>query len=223
MIKQITTKRKSTPNKLKRLMAQGNWVQTKLPDGRIVPHFTMPTPELQMQLDEALESWVKKQLKADGYERICATRREHPFHSELLRERIDALLGGFGSAFKTDESADEARQQGYAEIEKLAALKAARGTSYDVTAARRDEDERVECGRRSYIRRWAKGFEDYRSMLRDPSYWRGTSRYFIVFPMNGPPLPDGPPPKPVFMDKRHPDRVVQLQDGWVNLYSKVAA
>jgi hypothetical protein len=222
MIKQITTKRKPPPNKLERLMAQGNWVKTELPDGRIVPHFTMPTPELQIQLDEALESWIKKQFKADGYERICATRREHPFHSELLRERIDALLGGFGSAFKTDECAEEARQEGYADIEKLAALRAARGISYDVAAARREEDELVECRRKSYIKRWAKAFESYRSMLRDPTYWRGTKLWMLVFPSDGPPLPDGPPPKPVFLDKRRPDRVVQLQDGRVNLYSKVA-
>jgi hypothetical protein len=73
------------PRKLARLLAQ-------LPDGRTVPAFVMPSADLQKELDAALDSWIKQHLKANGWELLRATRREHPGHSELVRQRIDALV-----------------------------------------------------------------------------------------------------------------------------------
>jgi hypothetical protein len=83
--------------KLDRLLAQGEWIAVEI-DGMKVPYLKMPSPELQSALNGELDKKIKKHLKADGFELLHATRREHPFHSDLLRERIDelaALLGGF--------------------------------------------------------------------------------------------------------------------------------
>jgi hypothetical protein len=208
--------------KLDRLRAQGHWDEIHL-EGKKVPHFAMPTAELQTELNEELEKKIRKRLRDDGFERICATRREHPFHSNLFRERMDDLVGDHGSAYKTEESTERARQETYTDIEKLAALKAASGTPYDVEAEKHKWDEHVERGRKDYVKRYAEGVETYRSMLREPLMWRGTRRYLIMFPPNGPALPNEPLPKPVYISKQSPDRVIQLQDGFVNLYAKVGA
>ena len=233
MIKQITTKRKSPPNKLERLMAQGNWVKTELPDGRIVPHFAMPTPELQLQLDEALESWVKKQLKADGYERICATRREHPFHTELFRERIDALATSehvflargpyhFDPKWNDPQYIEATRSDLYKLIgdPDMTIRDKARGVEIPFTQY--DADQIIEDHMKTFRAYWAAAISKYRDMLRDPAYWRGTKMWKLVFRSDGPPLPDQLP-KPVYVNKQCSDLVIQLQDSWVNLYSKVAA
>jgi hypothetical protein len=218
----IATKGKPA-TKLDRLLAQGEWVALPM-DGDNPPcRFVMPTPELQEELDDALAKRIRKHLKDGGFERICATRREHPFHNPLFIERMDELVGDCGSAFTTEESTEQARQESYADIEKLAVLKAASGTPYDVDAGKRKWDEYVERGRKDYIKRYAEGVETYRSMLREPLMWRGTRRYHIMFPPNGPALPNEPPPKPVYVSKQSPDRVVQLQDGFVNLYARVVA
>jgi hypothetical protein len=193
-------------------------------DGRRAMYLKMPTPELQIELSEELEKKIKQRLKASGFERMCTTRREHPFHSSLLRERIDTLIyGEWGGAFRMDESAARARQEGHADIEKLAELKTASGTPYDADAAKQEWDAHVERGRKDYVKRWSKGIDTYRSMLREPLYWRGTSRYYIMFPLSGPALPDTPLPKPVYVSKRNPDLVIQLRDNFVDLYTQVAA
>jgi hypothetical protein len=58
-------------------------------------------------------------------------------------------------------------------------------------------------------------------MLRDP-YWRSTKAYKAMFPPDGPALPEGSArPKPVYVNKRRPDLVLQLQDGAVNLWVKM--
>ena len=83
-------KRQSKQTKLDRLLAQGTTIDVDV-DGRRAVYFKMPTAELQTELNEALDKSIKKRLKADGFELLHATRREHPFHSDILRERIDTL------------------------------------------------------------------------------------------------------------------------------------
>jgi hypothetical protein len=210
------------PTKRDRLREQGRWTTTKR-GGQKLPHFKMPTPELQAELNEELDKTIKKRLKAAGYERICATRREHPLHSSLFIRRMDQLVGGWGSAYKTEESTQATLQRDYADIEKLAAMKAASGTPYDVEAARRESEERAERGRKDYIKRYAEGVNTYRAMLREPLMWRGTTRYYTMFPPDGPALPDEPLPKPVYVNRERPDLVIQLLDANMNLYTQVAA
>jgi hypothetical protein len=88
----VTTATKAKrATKLDRLLEQGEWVALPM-DGNNPPcRFVMPTEELQSELEKELEKKIRKHLRDGGFERICATRRQHPFHSELLRERIDAL------------------------------------------------------------------------------------------------------------------------------------
>jgi hypothetical protein len=42
-----------------------------------VPYLKMPSPELQSALNGELDKKIKKHLKADGFELLHATRREH--------------------------------------------------------------------------------------------------------------------------------------------------
>jgi hypothetical protein len=101
------------PSKLDRLMTQGRWVEANL-DGYKLPYFAMPTPELQTELNEELEKKIRKQLKAAGFERICATRRDHPFHSAILRERVDILMDRYGNkTYRKPESIEAERQDLY--------------------------------------------------------------------------------------------------------------
>lgn len=89
--------------KLDRLLEQGEWVALPM-DGNNPPcRFVMPTEELQSELEKELEKKIRKHLRDGGFERICATRRQHPFHSELLRERIDALASGFDPRINSEE------------------------------------------------------------------------------------------------------------------------
>jgi hypothetical protein len=67
---------------------------------------------------------------------------------------------------------------------------------------------------------WASGFEDYRDMRKNAWYWRGTKAYDTVFPPHGPALPDGPPPKPVYVNKERTDVVFALEDGCVHMWMK---
>ena len=85
-----SSKRQTKQTKLDRLLAQGTLIETDV-DGRRAVFLKMPTPELQSTLNEELEKKIKQRLKAGGFERVCATRRDHPFHSELLQKRIDDL------------------------------------------------------------------------------------------------------------------------------------
>ncbi len=78
------------PTKLDQLMVQGRFVVGEI-DGQKVPYFAMPTPELQIELSEESMKKIKKDLKANGYELLHATRREHPFHSAVLRKKVDKL------------------------------------------------------------------------------------------------------------------------------------
>jgi hypothetical protein len=105
--------------KLDRLLAQGEWIAVEI-DGMKVPYLKMPSPELQSALNGELDKKIKKHLKADGFELLHATRREHPFHSDLLRERIDelaALLGGYYDPTLEDEAEREKYAQTLRDIE----------------------------------------------------------------------------------------------------------
>jgi hypothetical protein len=215
-----TATKTKRPTKLDRLLEQGEWLALPMDRNNPPCRFVMPTDELQAELEAELEKKIKKHLRDGGRECIFATRREHPLHNPMFIERMDELVGDHGSAYKTEESTEVTLRQDYADIEKLAAFKAASGTPYDAEAAKREWDERAERGRKDYVRRWAEGVNMYRSMLREPLYWRGTRRYNIMFPPNGPALPDEPLPKPVYVNKERPELVVSLQDGYVNMWVK---
>ena len=170
--------------KLEGLLAQGAWTTRKV-GRRKVPHFAMPTPELQRELDEALETAIKKGLKKSGWKRVCATQREFPLHSALLVDRIDHLTGFRGGQYLTEEGAEATRQREYVDIEKYATHRPA----YDVDAAKKDTDIQIERTRKNHIKHWSKQYGNFRNMLENPLMWRATRRYRIMFPPNGPELP----------------------------------
>jgi hypothetical protein len=95
---------------LDRLLEQGEWVAL-LMDGNKPPcRFMMPTAELQEELEKELEKRIRKHLKDGGFVRVCGTRRDHPFHSDLLRERIDALASGFDPRINSEEGLADLRK-----------------------------------------------------------------------------------------------------------------
>ena len=185
-----------------------------------------------MEFDEALESWIKKELKAHGYERICATRREHPFHSELLRERIDELATSeyifldrgpyyFDPKWNDPQYIEATRRDLYKLVgdPDMVIRDGARGI--EVPFTQYDADQIIEDYVKTFRAYWAAAFGKYRDMLRDPDFWRGAKMYKLVFPPDGPSLPDGPPPKPVFVSRQN-DIVLALQDGSVDLWIKAS-
>ena len=186
-------------------------------DGRRAVYLKMPTAELQDELNKELEKKIKQRLKAGGFERVCATRRDHPFHSELLRERIDHLadLSGDHRAYSTDARAEATRQdlRGLIQDTKDDLVPF---TEYDIDAL-------VEKGRKDALRAWASAIGECRAFLRDPKWWQGTYLDRALNPPDGPPLPDNPLPKPVYVSKRNPDLVIQLRNNFVDLYTKVEA
>ncbi len=76
--------------KLERLLAQGTWLACEI-DGQNVPYFKMPDATLQKELQSALDAYIKKTLKAGGWRKVHATEYEHPFYSDLIRERMNEL------------------------------------------------------------------------------------------------------------------------------------
>jgi hypothetical protein len=208
MTKATKTKR---PTKLDRLLAQGRWIEADV-NGRKVPYFAMPTADLQRVLNEEFEKKIRKRLKDGGFERICATQREHPGHSELLRERIDKLASFSGGYDPTLEK--EAGRKNYAKT--IRAIEA----KFGVASPKEIMAEHVEKAIQKNHRAWTAAFNKYRNMLRDLKWWKGTYLYRTIFPENGPPLPDGAPPKPVFVSKHNPNLVLALQDGFVKMWVK---
>lgn len=194
-------------SKLDRLLSQGRWEEIELANGAKVPTLVMPTPELQAELNDALNAAHRKRLKSSGWRRIYATERDHPFHSELLRERIDRLAYMLADDYDPTFYDDKVRDSYWETL-------SAHGES-DVAIA-----HHIAQLQQTYRRGWAKAFGKYRDMLREPNYWRGTHLYKIVFPPDGPPLPDGPPPKPVHVKKKR-DLVLSLNDGAINLWCRV--
>jgi hypothetical protein len=201
---------------LERLMAQGQWTETELPDGRKLPSFVMPTSELQIKLEDALEAKIRKRLKAAGYRRVCGPSREHPFHSDLLRERVDDLAEHLWPTELEPEFASEESIEALRECLRDSLIP---GTKL-VPVTECDVDAMIESGRTEFRRVWAKSFEKYRDMRKNDGYWRGTYPYQIMFPPEGPPLPDGPPPAAVYI-KGPTDLVMSLNDGAIALWVKV--
>ena len=187
-------------------------------DGQKAAYLKMPTPELQQELREALQCSLKKRLKNGGFERVCATRRDHPFHSDLVRQRIDHLadkLSGDHRAYSTDTRAEVTRQDLLGLIEDT--------KNHVVPITEDDIDYVVDKGRKDAMRAWARAIGQCREYLRDPKWHKGTYLERTLNPPDQPPLPDNPLPKPVYVSKRRPDLVIQLQDEFVKLYTKVAA
>jgi hypothetical protein len=215
---QVATVRKRQ-TKVDRLLAQGRLIEVDR-DGRKVPCLKMPTPELQ----NALEKSIKKHLKETGFERICATQRQHPFHSAILRERVDTLMETWGrKAYRTPEGIEAERQDLY---------EYARETQQQYPApedawkrfTERDADEIIAEGIKENSDRvlWAKAYEFSREILHDP-YWRSTKAYKVLMPPDGPSLPEGSNrPKPVYINKQRPEIVIQLRDEFVKLYARVS-
>jgi hypothetical protein len=198
--------------KVDRLLTQGTAVPVDL-DGQKAAYFKMPTPELQEELHEALQCSIKKRLKDGGFERVCATRRDHPFHSEILRQRIDNLadlLSGDHREFSTDTRAEATRQDLLGVIEDT--------KNYIAPCTEHDIDALVADGRKDAMRAWAHAIGKCREYLRDPKWWKGTYLDRTFNPPDGPALPDNPLPKPVYINKQRPDLVIQLRDSFVNLW-----
>jgi hypothetical protein len=203
--------------KLDRLLAQGEWVAVQIEGGSAPCRFVMPTEELQSELEKELEKKIRKHLRDCGFERICATRREHPFHSELLRERIDALASRFDPRINSEEGLASLRKEYDAMVGDPEL------TFQSVPFTQDDADWLLEKHIKDALAAWTSAFEDYRDMRKNAWYWRGTKAYNTVFPSDGPALPDGPRPKPVYVNKERPEIVLSLQDGCVNLYTRVKA
>lgn len=217
-IQQKSTKPYKQTKALEHLLAQGTWTTTEF-NGHTVPYLAMPTPELQAELSAALEKNIKKHLKDGGYEYVRANRRDHPLHSELLRERIDCLAERYGGReFRNPEAIAAVRKdlQKYNREER----KLPPGP-VPLKWRLLDIDHEIADGIKQWHASWPKAFALYRAMRRDPWYWRGSEVYTSTFcPPDGPPLPDGPPPKPVYMKPNH-DVVLALEDGFVHLWVRV--
>ena len=159
--------------------------------------------ELQAELEAELEKKIKRHFKDTGFELLHATRRDHPFHSDLLRERLDQLadLGsGDHREFSTDARVEATRQDLYGLIEDT--------KDSLVPFSQQDIDKVVETGRKDARRAFAAAVAKYRELRRDPKWWKGTYVDRIINPADGPPLPDGPLPKPVYVNKQHADLVL---------------
>jgi hypothetical protein len=187
---------------LERLRAQGHWIEVEITEDQKVPYFKMPTPELQSAFDEELNKKIKQHLKASGFELLHATRRDHPFHSALLLERVDALA-------RNVTIIDHKRGtfcKLYLPPEKAWKLLTER------------HDDWVE-GMKSFRAVWAKAYQEFQDMRRDEMYWRGTASYNTVLPPNGPALPDEPRPKPVYVKQNH-DVILCLRTGIIDLWTR---
>lgn len=204
-------KRHPKQTKLDLLLAQGTTIEADI-DGRRAVYFKMPAAELQTELNEELEKKIKKHLKAGGFERVCATRRDHPFHSELLRERIDRLadLSGDHRAYSTDTRAEATRQDLLTCIEDT--------KHYLMPITEHDIDKLVEQGRKEALRAWAAAVGECRAYLRDPKWWQGTYLDRALNPPDQPPLPNNPLPKPVYVSKRNPELVLALENNFVKMW-----
>jgi hypothetical protein len=198
------SKRQTKQTKLDRLVAQGRWIVGEL-DGQKLPYFAMPSAELQRALHEELEKKIKKDLKADGFELLHATRRNHPAHSAALLKRVDKLASNItvtdpksGVWSRLYLSPKEAWKQ--------------------LTERHSDWPE----GMRAFQLIWAQAYNEFQELRRDELYWRGTSRYNAVFPQDGPSASEFARPKPIFF-KDGSEIAMSVADGFVKLYARVAA
>jgi hypothetical protein len=209
-----TTTKTKRPTKLDRLLEQGEWAAVQIEGNNSPCRFVMPTEELQSELEEELEKKIRKHLRDGGFERICATRREHPFHSAILRERIDAVAIRYDTRINSEEGIADIRKEYDALVGDPKLVCAG------VPFTQHDADEMLKTHIKEAQAAWAYAFGTYRDMLKNDWYHRGTKAYETVFPPDGPALPDGPPPKPVYINKSYPALVLSLQDGYVNMWVK---
>jgi hypothetical protein len=209
-----SSKRQTKQTKVDRLLALGTMIEAEV-DGQRAVFLKMPTPELQDELNTELERKIKQRLKSSGFERLCATRREHPFHSHLLRERIDRLAD-LGSAdhrdYSTEARAEATRQDLLGHVEDTKDDDAYPFTLHDIDALE-------EKGRKETVRAWAFAIGLYREYLRDPKWHKGTYLERTLNPPDGPPLPNKLP-RPVYVSTRNPDLILALANGFVNMWTR---
>jgi hypothetical protein len=148
---------------------------------------------------------------------LHATRRDHPFYTAVLRDRIDDLasvVADFNKEYATDESIEATRLDLYGLIEDT--------KNYRVPFTEHDIEQMVEKGVKEARIAWASAVSKVRDYLRDPKWWKGTYLDRILNPAGGPPLPAKPLPKPVYVSKQS-EIVLSLEDGFVNLYARITA
>jgi hypothetical protein len=210
----MTTATKSKrATKLDRSLEQGEWIAIPMGTSNGPCRFVMPTDELQAELENELHKNIKKHLKESGYELLHATRREHPFHSDILRERIDELASLLGERYDPTLE-DEAEREAYANVIREGEA------SLGIAPCEIRLAVHMDGVLRENRRAWAKGFAKYREYLRDPNWWHGTYVDRAIYPADGQPLPDGPPPKPVFY-KKGSEVVLALHDGIIDFWARL--
>lgn len=203
-----------------RVISKGKWIegelggqQWRVRNVRVTNLF----PDLKGVPEEKLVKRTKASLKKAGFQKVHATKRWHPFHDPSFRRRIDECAkrnGSFEPLYCMEEYLEAVRKRDNADIDKAAALYARRGKDYDVEAERRRAHEQSASVSRRAARAWAKSVNDYRSMLRDDTYWRGTSRYFTMFyeAKYDPVLPPS-----AYVNKQHPGFVILIRDNGYSL------
>ena len=214
--------------KLDRLLTQGTWLACEI-DGQNVPYFKMPDATLQKELQSALDTYIKKTLKAGGWRKVHATEYEHPFYTDLLRERMNALAeqmsvpkpnGQWGDCrfdpeLLTEEGAAKAVRSRVRERFKIGGevIKTSK-VAAEVYVAR-DVKEAKAC--------WSAAVNKWRSMIADPKFYDGTYVQRALAP-NGEPKFTDKPPKPVYTNKANPTLIVSLEHtpGWVDLWERAA-
>jgi hypothetical protein len=201
-------------SKLERLRSQGQWIEVDI-DGQKAPYFALPTPELQAEWNAELEKQIRKQLKASGYELLHATRRDHPFHSDILRERIDDLAALLGDSYDPSFE-DEAEREEYAKV--LREME----TNFGGTPCEERIQDHVANALRKNRREWAAAINKFRDYRRDPNWWKGTYLDRVLSPPNSKPLPDTPLPKPVFF-KKDAEVVLALHGGMIDFWARLTS
>lgn len=202
--------------KLQGLMEQGAWIEGEI-EGQKVLYFLMPTTRLQEELDEAIETAIKKYLKLNDWERVCATERRHPFHSDVLRERID----GRDRAYLTEENTKQTRRNLMRQVSYSSKHDTYKPGSIGsiVPFSKEDVELIVERGVKEARQHWAASYNEWADFQRNPTFYRGTYVERMFCPEGEPPIPDGPRPKPVFISKQTPDIVICVAGGFVNLWT----
>jgi hypothetical protein len=210
-----TTKSKRMSN-LERLRAQGHLIEVEIGDGQKVPYFKMPTAELQTEFNKDLDKKIRKDLKAAGYELIYANRRDHPLHSEILRDRIDCMT--LHRDYRNKEAIKKTRRA-LNEYAREARTRYPADDYHQLT--KHDIDADIESGIKRLYAEWPRAYDIYRDMKRDEQYWRNTRSYKnIMSPTDGPPIPDETFPKPVYVNKDKPDIFLAVRNGLVDLWTR---
>jgi hypothetical protein len=173
-VKRPPPKRKRPSKLIDSLMAQGTWVETVLPDGRKVPYFEMPTPELQSELNDTLDKRVRTHLKASGFNRVCAPQRYHPLHSDILIARVDALAAGspgYDSGIDTEKGRAKFRR------DVRRATKEDSHMAHVLPIGAGEMAALIESQIKTNLALWKGAFEHYRDIRNNPAYWQNTNTY----------------------------------------------